>query len=99
MTLGSTQPLREMSIGSVSWGDKGGRCERLTTLPPSSAVFTKSGNLNFWKSQGLSRPVTGLFYLYLYFLGKITQAQPSNCHIHTLNFSVYTFTSPGVTLK
>jgi len=26
---------------------KGGRCVRLTTLPPSCAVVTKSGNLNF----------------------------------------------------
>ena len=28
-------------------GGKGGRCVRLTTLPPSCAVVTKSGNLNF----------------------------------------------------
>ena len=28
-------------------GGKGGRCVRLKTLPPSCAVVTKSGNLNF----------------------------------------------------
>ena len=28
-------------------GGKGGRCVSLTTLPPSCAVVTKSGNLNF----------------------------------------------------
>ena len=28
-------------------GGKCGRCIRLTTLPPSCAVFMKSGNLNF----------------------------------------------------
>ena len=42
MTLGSTQPLTEMSTRSISWG-KGGRCVRLTTLPPFCAVVLKSG--------------------------------------------------------
>jgi hypothetical protein len=46
MALGLTQPLTEMSTRCISWG-KGGRCVRLTTLPPSCAVFMKSGNLNF----------------------------------------------------
>jgi len=32
--------------------DKGGRCIRLTTLPPSSAVVKKSGNLNFLEPSG-----------------------------------------------
>ena len=31
---------------------KGGRCVRLTTLPPSWAVVTKSGNLNFLQPSG-----------------------------------------------
>jgi hypothetical protein len=48
-------------------GGKGGRCVRLTTLPPSCAVVTKSGNLNFLEPcSGLSRPVMGMLYLYLY---------------------------------
>jgi len=38
-------------------GGKGGQCVRLTTLPPSCAVVTKSGNLNFlrtlWAPPGL----------------------------------------------
>jgi hypothetical protein len=38
-------------------GGKGGRCVRVTTLPPSCAVVMKSGNL-----LGLSKPVTGLIY-------------------------------------
>ena len=46
MALESTQPLTEMSTRCISWG-KGGRCVRLTTLPPSCAVVMKSGNLNF----------------------------------------------------
>jgi len=31
---------------------KGGRCVRLTTLPPSCAVIMKSGNLNFLEPSG-----------------------------------------------
>ena len=65
MALGSTQPLTEMSTGSISWRGKDGRCVRLTTLPPSCAVVTKSGNLN-WSPLGLSRPVMGLLYLHLF---------------------------------
>ena len=41
---GSTQPLTEMSARSFSWG--------LTTLPPSCAVVTKSGNLNSLEPSG-----------------------------------------------
>ena len=33
-------------------GRKGGRCVRLTTLPPSCAVVMKSGNLNFLEPSG-----------------------------------------------
>ena len=33
-------------------GGKGGRCVRLTTLPPSCAVVTKSGSLNFLEPSG-----------------------------------------------
>jgi len=33
-------------------GGKGGRCIRLTTLPPSCAVVTNSGSLNFLESSG-----------------------------------------------
>ena len=32
---------------------KSGRCVRLTTVPPSCAVVTKSGNLNFLEPSGL----------------------------------------------
>ena len=33
-------------------GGKDGRCVRLTILPPSCAVVTKSGNLNFLEPSG-----------------------------------------------
>ena len=58
MALGSTQPLTDMSTRSISWG-KGGRCIRLTTLPPSCAVVTKSGNLNFLEPSGPFRSCNG----------------------------------------
>ena len=46
MALGLTQPLTEMSTRSISWGQR--RPVRLAkNLPPSCAVVTKSGNLNF----------------------------------------------------
>ena len=51
MSPGSTQPLTEMSTKCISWG-KGGRCARLTTLPPSCAVVMKTGNLNFLELSG-----------------------------------------------
>ena len=58
MALGSTQPLTEMSTRSISWGT-GGRCVRLTTLPPSCAVVTKSGNLNFLEPSGSVQACNG----------------------------------------
>jgi len=45
-------------------GVKSGRCVRLTTLPPSWATVTKSGNLNFLEPSGHLGPVTGLIYLF-----------------------------------
>ena len=67
MALGSTQPLMEMSIRSISWGEggKGGRCVRLTILPPSWADC-----LEIWKPQppgtlqACNMPEHGLLYLY-----------------------------------
>jgi hypothetical protein len=51
MALGTTQSLTEMSTGTFP-GGKGGRCVRLTTLPPSRAVVMKSGNRNFLEPSG-----------------------------------------------
>jgi len=48
---GSTQPLTEISTTMIP-GGKGGRCVRLTTLPPSCAVVTKCGNRNFLEPSG-----------------------------------------------
>jgi len=52
---------------------KGGRCVRLTTLPPTCAVVIKKlGTLTSWNLLGHSRPVTGLLYL-LYLLDLIAR--------------------------
>jgi len=40
-------------------GVKSGRCVRVTTLPPSCAVVTKSENLNFLESPGTVQACNG----------------------------------------
>jgi len=64
MALGSTQPLTEMSTRSIFWV-KGGRCVRLTTLPPSCAVVMKSGNLNFLEPSGSVQASNGTALLFV----------------------------------
>jgi len=51
MALRSTQPLTEKSTRLFP-GGKGGRCVRLTNLPPSCSVVMKYGNLNFLEPSG-----------------------------------------------
>jgi len=55
-----------MSTG-VFPGGKGGRCVRLTALPPSCAVVMKSGNLNFREPCGPLQAChgTALFLTYI----------------------------------
>jgi len=64
MALRSTQPLT-----AVFPGGKGGRCVRLTTLPPTCAVVMKSGNLKFLEPSGPLQACNGTalpFLLYKY---------------------------------
>ena len=65
MALGSTQPLTEMSTRSISWGQRR-PVRKADNLPPSSAVVTKSGNLNFLEPSGPVQACNGAalpFYL------------------------------------
>ena len=48
----------------ISWG-KGGRCIKLTTLPPSCVVVMKSGNLKFLEPSGPLQACNGSTNLYL----------------------------------
>jgi hypothetical protein len=51
MTLGSTQPLTDMNTRSISWVYRR-PVRKADNLPPSCAVVTKSGNLNFLELYG-----------------------------------------------
>ena len=68
-------------------GSKGGRCIRLTTLPPSCAVVMKSGNLNFLEPSGsvqacngTALPLSFLLYLHCYLI-------VASCGIHWMQHS------------
>jgi len=51
MALGSTQPLTEMSTRNICWGQRR-PVRKADNLPPSCAVVTKSGSLNFLEPSG-----------------------------------------------
>jgi hypothetical protein len=84
MTLGSTQPLTEMSTRDIS-GGQGGRCVGLTILPPLCADCLKIlGTSNSCSSKGLSRPV--MEYLYLFTSYTLTSSDNEHTNINFLNF-------------
>ena len=66
---GSTQPLTEMSTGSIYWG-KGGRCVRLTTYHHPVPLSRKSWNLNFLEPSGPVQACNGTAVPLPYFIFK-----------------------------
>ena len=58
MALGSTQLLTEMSTGSISW-DKKRPVRKADKRPPSCAVVTKSGSINFLEHYGSVQACNG----------------------------------------
>jgi len=58
MALGSTQPLTEMSTSSICWGQRR-PVRKADNLPPSCAVVTKSGSLNFLEPSGSVQACNG----------------------------------------
>jgi len=68
MTLGSIQPLTEMSTRNISWGWRRPvrTADKLTTF--MCRMSWNLGTSSSWNPQGLSRPVMGLLYLFYYTL-------------------------------
>ena len=81
MALGSTQPLTEMSTRGIS-GGKGGRCVRLTTLPPFCAVVMKSGKLNFLEHCGPVQACNGTTLILALFFSGSKAVEGLNLTIH-----------------
>jgi hypothetical protein len=85
-TIGNrTRDLPVCSAVQQKWlpdvfpGGKGGRCIRLTTLPPSCAVVMKSGNPNFPEPSGPLQACNGSalpFYFYEDVVGWRSKAPP-----------------------
>jgi len=86
MTLGSTQPLTEMSTRSIYWGLRR-PVRKADNLPQSCAVVTKSGNLNFLEPSGPDQACNGtalrfaLYTLYIYIYIHIYISNPTKAFV------------------
>jgi len=77
-SLGSTQPLKEMSTRNISAGDKGCRCVGLTTSPSSCTNCHE-----IWNPGGLSKLVQELLYLYLDLYPSVTWQCNGPCSLRS----------------
>ena len=72
--------LEQKWVPGVFHGGKGGRCVRLTNLPPSCAVVIKSGNLNFLEPSG---PLHASNVTALPFAEWVCNLSYATCNAHT----------------
>ena len=73
--------LQQKRVPGAFLGGKGGRCVRLTTLPPSCGVVTKSGNHNFLEPSGPVQACNGTalpFHMSVYHRSKNTGYSTDN---------------------
>ena len=88
--------LKQKWVPGAFPGGKGGRCLRLTPLPPSCAVVMKSGNLNFLEPSGLLQACNGTAYPLKFSLRSYNSLcyarSPLLCHHHH-HHECYTFVS------
>jgi len=75
--------LQQKWVPGAFPGDKGGRCVRLTTLPPSWAVVMKSGNLNFLETSGPLQACNGTA------LPLLAQCARHCCHLEWIRIDLW----------
>ena len=68
-------------------GGKGGRCVRLTTLPPSCAVVMKSGKLNFLENAVLFQACNRIAFAFTY--ERSNEKLRHHCKTLCINFSIF----------
>ena len=69
-------------------GGKGGRCARITNLPPSCAVVMKSGNLNFVEPSGPRQACNGIALPLPFVVVSVFRVLPNNSYFNGNQFLI-----------
>ena len=83
--------LSQKWVPHVFPGGKGGRCVRLTTLPPSCAAVMKSGNLNFMEHSGPLQACNGTALRYTTLLVSVYIVLKTGFHVYIRDVLSYFF--------